>query len=164
MSSAPFVVPLSTPTSVTSPEDGKKSKLAMKIKKAQEKHQPQPVAPEVQPPPSIPPMFLPKPTRTRAAPSAFASLLVDDVPEVPDAEARRVAKQRKLKGKQSEEEPRRRSKRKHPTKIPDLFVPSGFTFDGPSPDDIVLNARRDTSLSQTRKAPPPFTKPFISKT
>ncbi|KAJ7937350.1 hypothetical protein B0H13DRAFT_2303053 [Mycena leptocephala] len=49
MSSAPFVVPLSTPTSVTSPEDGKKSKLAMKIKKAQEKHQPQPVAPKSNP-------------------------------------------------------------------------------------------------------------------
>jgi hypothetical protein len=134
----------------------------MKIKKAQEKHQPVPVAPEA-PPPSIPPIFLPKPTRTRAAPSAFASLLIDDIP---DDEATRLAKQRKLKGKQPEE-PRHRSKGKHP-KIPDLSGPGGFAFDGPSPDDIVLNARRDTALAQqTRKPPPPSspaTRPLTSKT
>ncbi|KAF8211450.1 hypothetical protein K438DRAFT_1958558 [Mycena galopus ATCC 62051] len=148
-STEPFVVPLSTSASATSAADAKKSKLAMKIKKAQEKLQPAPVAPEA-PPPSIPPIFLPKPTRTRAAPSAFASLLVDDVP---DDEATRLAKQRKLKGKQPEE-PRHRSKGKQPTRIPDFYGPGGFAFDGPSPDDIVLNARRDTNLTQTRKAPP----------
>ncbi|KAJ7233140.1 hypothetical protein B0H12DRAFT_1239442 [Mycena haematopus] len=155
-STEPFVVPLSTSASA----DAKKSKLAMKIKKAQEKHQPLPIAPEA-PPPSIPPIFLPKPTRTRAAPSAFASLLVDDVP---DHEATRLAKQKTLKGKQPEV-PRHRSKGKHPTKTPDLYGSGGFAFDGPSPDDIILNARRDTSLAQTRQAPPsPATKPSTSKT
>ncbi|KAJ7774209.1 hypothetical protein DFH07DRAFT_912701 [Mycena maculata] len=156
-STSPFVVPLPTPTYVATPADAKKSKLAMKIKKAQEKHQPQPVVPEA-PPPSIPPMFLPKPTRTRASPSAFASLLVDDA--LADAEARHLGKHKRAKEKS---EPRHKSKRNPPTAVPDLFPPTGSAFDGPSPDDIVLNARRDTSLAQTRKAPP-VTKPLISKT
>ncbi|KAJ7499230.1 hypothetical protein FB451DRAFT_1384948 [Mycena latifolia] len=166
MGSTPFVVPLPTPTYVSSTPDAKKSKLAMKIKKAQEKQQSQPVAPAA-PPPSVPVMFLPKPTRTRAPPSAFASLLVDDaLPfEVHDTEARQVAKQKKLKEKQLEEQSRHRSRRNPPARVPDFFAPSGFAFDGPSPDDIVLNARRDTSLAQTRKAPlASVTKPFILKT
>ncbi|KAJ6539039.1 hypothetical protein B0H19DRAFT_340104 [Mycena capillaripes] len=166
VSTTPFVVPLPTSASTTSPADAKKSKLALKIKKAQEKHQPTLVAPEALPP-SIPPIFLPKPTRTRAAPSAFASLLVDEVlpSEVYDTEARRFIKQQKQKEKQSEERPRHRSRRTHHPKISDLSVPSGFAFDGPSPDDIVLNARRDTSLAHARKAPlsTSVTKPFISK-
>ncbi|KAJ7122749.1 hypothetical protein C8R44DRAFT_153209 [Mycena epipterygia] len=161
MSAVPFVVPLPTPTyGTTTPADTKKSKLAMKIKKAQEKHQPQPVVPEVALP-SIPPMFLPKQTLARASPSAFASLLVDDAP-LPDTEIRRTPKQKRPKERQTEQS-RHRSKRNPP--IPDFSGPSGFAFDGPSPDDIVLNARRDTSLAQTRKAPlaTPVTKPFISK-
>ncbi|KAJ7162535.1 hypothetical protein C8R43DRAFT_880262 [Mycena crocata] len=163
---APFVVPLPAPTYVASPPDTKKSKLAMKIKKAQEKNLPTSVPPEV-PPPSIPPMFLPKPTRTRASPSAFASLLVDDTlpSEVSDADVR-IVKQKKLKEKQSEEQPRHRSKRHPPTAVPHFPGPNGFAFDDPSPDDIVLNARRDTSLAQTRKTPilTHVTKPFVSKT
>ncbi|KAF7355041.1 HBS1-like protein [Mycena sanguinolenta] len=114
-STEPFVVPLSTSPSAGPSAEVKKSKLAMKIKKAQEKQQPPPVAPEAPPPPPIPPIFLPKPTRTRAAPSAFASLLVDDVP---DDEATRLAKQKKLKGKQPEAP---RHKGKHPTKTPDFY-------------------------------------------
>jgi hypothetical protein len=167
ISAAPYVVPLPTPTYVTGPPDAKKSsKLAMKIKKAQEKQQPQPIVPEA-PLPSVPPMFLPKTTRTRAPPSAFAALLVDD-PEVLDKETRRIAK-KIIKEKPSEQQarPRHRSRRDAPPKVPDFSAPSGFAFDGPSPDDIVLNARRDTSLAHTtRKAPlaSPVTKPLISKT
>ncbi|KAJ7179425.1 hypothetical protein C8R46DRAFT_1211987 [Mycena filopes] len=166
VSSIPYVVPLPTPASVGS-GDAKKSKLAMKIKKAQEKQQPSPVAPEAPPPPPIPPMFLPKANRTRASPSAFASLLVDDaMPSgTADAEARRSAQLKKLKGKEPAARHAHRSQRNHPTQVPDLFEAGGFAFDGPSPDDIVLNARRDTSLAQSRKVPPStsFTKPFISK-
>ncbi|KAJ7781567.1 hypothetical protein B0H16DRAFT_1819135 [Mycena metata] len=166
LSGIPYVVPLSTPATVAGPGDAKKSKLAMKIKKAQDKQLPTPAVPQA-PPPSIPPMFLPKVTRTRAPPSAFASLLVDDVvpSDAVDAEARRLAKLKKLKGKEPEQGHARRRSRKHPTKVPDLFESKGFAFDGPSPDDIVLNARRDTSLAQSRKVPPStsFTKPFISK-
>ncbi|KAJ7507449.1 hypothetical protein B0H11DRAFT_123883 [Mycena galericulata] len=162
-STAPFVVPLPPPAQAATHPDAKKSKLAMKIKKAQEKHQPEPIVLEA-PPPSIPPMFLPKTSRTRASPSAFASLLIDDAlsSDASDTEARQIAKQHKLKQKR---ETRHQSRRHPPAPVPDLFTPSGFAFDGPSPDDIVLNARRDTSLAQTRKAPSAsVTKPFISKT
>lgn len=162
---APFVVPLSPPTPVSNPTDAKKSKLAMKIKKAQEKHQPRPAAPAVAPP-MIPPMFLPKPTRTRAPPSAFASLLVDDALslDVQNTDVQHLAK-KKLKEKDLDEKSRHRSRRHPSTKVPDFSAPRAFAFDGPSPDDIVLNARRDTSLAQTRKAPlASVTKPSISKT
>ncbi|KAJ6510144.1 hypothetical protein C8R47DRAFT_964479, partial [Mycena vitilis] len=158
ISPGPFVVPLGASESAPG-----KSKLAMKIKKAQEKHQVPPQVPEAQPS-SIPPIFLPKPTRTRAAPSAFASLLVDDVPSAD--ETPRLTKQQKQKEKQMEDRPRHRARRTHATKIPDLHVPSGSAFDGPSPDDIVLGARRDSSLAQIRKnsLSTAVTKPFISKT
>ncbi|KAJ7667696.1 hypothetical protein DFH06DRAFT_1322282 [Mycena polygramma] len=104
ISTGPFVVPLRAPASASGADtktpvagaDAKKSKLAMKIKKAQEKHQVPPLVPAGQPP-SIPPIFLPKPTRTRAAPSAFASLLVDDVPSAD--EAPRLTKEQKQKEK-----------------------------------------------------------------
>ncbi|KAJ7228960.1 hypothetical protein GGX14DRAFT_346787 [Mycena pura] len=147
----PFVVvplPATITTHAPSPADAKKTKLAMKIKRGQEKQQPQRM-PEA-PAPSIPPMFLPKATRTRASPSSFASLLVDDVSssEVGGPYARRTAKQ--TKEKQSEQRPRHGSRQKHSEEFPEFFVPSGSAFDGPSPDDVVLNARRDTSLAQMR--------------
>ncbi|KAJ7638537.1 hypothetical protein FB45DRAFT_405216 [Roridomyces roridus] len=158
-STAPYVVPL--PASMSG--DAKKSKLAMKIKKAQEKQVPQPVVPAA-PPPAVPSMFLPKPSRTRASPSAFASLLVDDASpsDSSDTETREVEKQKQLKEKLAHKQ--RRSKR-HPAPVPHLFTPSGFKFDDPSPDDIVLNARRDTSLAHTKKSPHSAftTKPFTSK-
>ncbi|KAJ6627522.1 hypothetical protein B0H10DRAFT_1779679, partial [Mycena sp. CBHHK59/15] len=164
-SAAPFVVPLPPSIDATAPADVKKSKLAMKIKKVQEKNQPQPVPAENSLPPSVPPIFLPKLTRSRAPPSAFASLLVDDplLSEESDAEeVRRVSKPKKSK---PQERRRHRSKRHPPSRVPDFSGPTGFAFDGPSPDDIVLNARRDTSLAQTKKTPstPNVTKPFISK-
>ncbi|KAF7301550.1 HBS1-N domain-containing protein [Mycena indigotica] len=137
------VVPLPSGPSSTAGEP-KKSKLAMKIKKAQEKPPPQATVAEP-PPPPVPSMFLPvTATRTRASPSAFATLLLDDAS---------VA--------HSEDGPRRRSRQVTPTKIPDLFASSGSAFDGPSPDDIVMNARRDTSLGQTKSTA--SSRPLTSK-
>jgi hypothetical protein len=170
MSSAPFVVPLPASVPVTTPVDTKKSKLAMKIKKAQEKHQPQavPIPTKHPVPASIPPIFLPKQSRTRASPSAFASLLVDDpLPSQEhdaEAEERQMPKQHKVKDHQSAG--RRSRRHPPPSKVPDFSAPSGFAFDGPSPDDVVFNARRETSLAQAKKPHPTLhaTKPFISKT
>lgn len=181
---APFVVPLSSADYVTSPSSPtgtKQSKLAMKIKKAQERHQAQPETVD-QPvlPPTLP-IFLPKSTRARASPSAFASLLVDDaLTSLEDNDTDRDAR-RLVKGKMKEREtpadnspvmgregqqkdrPRRR-KRSSPV-VPDFAMPSRFAFDVPSPDDVVFTARRGTSLAQQHpRTPAHVTKPFISKT
>lgn len=179
---APFVVPLPSTDYITSPSSptvAKQSKLAMKIKKAQERHQ---IEPELIEQPVVAPalpIFLPKSTRTRASPSAFASLLIDDPlmpPEDkdPDSEARRLAKG-KMKEKDRGvvldntsviDEGRQHRRRKHSTPaVPDFSTRSQFAFDVPSPDDVVFNARRGTSLAQKgpRNSANP-TKPFISKT
>ncbi|CAK5276059.1 unnamed protein product [Mycena citricolor] len=125
MTKAPFVAPLPNPGT----EIPKPSKLAMKMKKNQEKPVPQPAIAEP-PPPPVSPIFSPKRTRSHGTPSAFGALLVDE-----QEPAKRRSKAKTRSG------PRHTAQ-----KIPDLFALAGdvSAFDGPSPDDIVLNARRDT--------------------
>ncbi|KAF9076501.1 hypothetical protein BDP27DRAFT_1313440 [Rhodocollybia butyracea] len=173
---APFVVPLpaqkyiSSSTANPSPTVTKPpSKLAMKIKKAQEKSvtPSQTTAPEEEPPViSVPPIFLPKSTGSSASPSAFASVLVDDDLMINSPQVNAGTSQRSRKGKEkatSELEGRsstngsngsgmERQYSSHRQKriAPTLGTPtsaSSFAFDGPSPDDIVFNARRGTSLA-----------------
>nr|GAT53834.1 predicted protein [Mycena chlorophos] len=135
------VVPLPEATAATgsnAPSEPKQSKLQMKIKKAQEKpaqQQPAPVEPS---PPVVPPMFRATATRTRAEPSAFATVLLDDRSSLGVASD----------GPVSADGSRRRQRQATPTKIPELFAASGSAFDGPSPDEIIMNARRGTSLAQ----------------
>jgi hypothetical protein len=112
--------------------------------------------------PPMSPMFLPKTTRSRALPSAFASLLIDDRLISSDSEDKGVHKdkgKRKADPKVSEtsssissladvaEKPKHR---KHARPQSSPVSPDRFAFDVPSPDDIVLNARRGTSLAQRR--------------
>ncbi|TFL05524.1 hypothetical protein BDV98DRAFT_223531 [Pterulicium gracile] len=124
------------------PEVGKKSKLAMKIKKAHDRHE-QPPAEEYQLP-SIPPIFLSKDTSGRANPSAFASLLVDPWAALHD-DGR--------EGRHSDHDMFRRRSKKHSDrsspKVSKSLAsdgPQAFDFTSPSPDDIVFNARKGTNL------------------
>lgn len=160
-----YVVPLGA-VPPASPEV-KKSKLAMKVKKANERQTLEPEEEVVYSP--VSPMFHPKPTHARASPSAFASLLVDNTlttaeDKGEDKATRRLAreqrhKERLAKGLAKSEDSSglsaesRTRKQKHAMVPPTFPPPMGFAFDGPSPDDIVLNARRGTSLGQ-RKNPP----------
>ena len=150
-----------------SPTEPKRSKLAMKSKRAHEKPQERARIEEdfadfgFTPP--MPPMFLPKTTRTRALPSAFASLLVDDSLISSNFEDKGTHKD---KGKRREDPEFMESSRSI-SSLPDVtekatrrrhsgphssspVSPGRFAFDVPSPDDIVLNARRGTSLAQQR--------------
>jgi hypothetical protein len=161
---APINSPQSSNSSLSSVEP-KRSKLAMKSKRAHEK--PVYEAPAEEDfhdfgfTPPLSPMFLPKTTRSRALPSAFASLLVDDRLISYDSEDKGM---HDYKGKRREdpkdleasspiislsdlaEKPKHR---KHSRPQSSLSVsPERFAFDVPSPDDIVLNARRGTSLAQ----------------
>lgn len=146
----------------------KQSKLAKKVKKASEK-------PQSTPPDDddtcviIPsPLFLSKPTNPRASPSAFASILLDDPLTPPSPEdkdthsahkyGREVPKLVKVyeaahsQGHSSlglSHSQRHRSSRPRAAP-PETKIPLGFAFDVPSPDDIVFNARRGTSLAQRR--------------
>ncbi|KAF8897218.1 hypothetical protein BD779DRAFT_359518 [Infundibulicybe gibba] len=164
---AQFVVPLgATPP----PEDGKRSKLAMKIEKANKKHRLEQIPTDEVITPPVSPMFYPQPTRTRASPSAFASTLIDKILTYPqDKEGReekggRVHRSREHKSMEDQGEPRAsedpkdREHHKHQSRkhripkppVPDFSPQAGSAFDGPSPDDIVFNARKGTALSQQR--------------
>lgn len=159
-----YVVPLSH---VAGPSDAKRSKLAMKIKKANEIQYTRPEEEEVVVP-SAPPIFYPKPSRVRASPSAFASLLIDDILTTSQDKDKRgavhfeakVPRRREesdrtsaLSGEDSHESHGNRTRRLKHTKTPDISPPNGFAFDSPSPDDIIFNARRGTSLGQRQDFP-----------
>ncbi|KAF9534968.1 hypothetical protein CPB83DRAFT_223685 [Crepidotus variabilis] len=168
------VVPLSAVSGTSSPSsmaaEAKTSKLAKKIKRASEKTLSAgfPSEQEIATPP-LSPLFLPNDSAgTRALPSAFASILINDLDsgtkdkEDKDKDAKRKRhKEKKKKVKDNEKEsstadshPHRSRKHKHSsskTKSTDEASGSAvqpFTFESPSPDDIVLNARKGTSLSQ----------------
>lgn len=163
-----YVVPLGA-VPPASP-DTKKSKLAIKIKKANEKQNLEPEEEVITPP--VSPMFHSKSNRARASPSAFASLLIDDTLTIPedkneDKATRRLAREQRRREKQaigsaksegtsarSTESTQSPTQRKKHVITPPTFSPSsGFAFDGPSPDDIVFNARRGTSLGQQKNPP-----------
>jgi len=96
-------------------------------------------------------MFATGSPRSRASPSAFASLLVsDDILPSKGEKDKKTSKHR---------EDAKRERRKH-IRHPESDIPPsihqntgpGFAFDIPSPDDIVMNARRGTSLGQRSNA------------
>ena len=95
---------------------------------------------------ATPSMFLPKPN-SRAKPSHFAALLVDESEGV-----RGDIVGSNHQGRLPEQlRDNVRSKNRSSRKVtPELAAPSGFAFDVPSPDDIVFNARKGTSLAQRR--------------
>lgn len=95
---------------------------------------------------------------SRAEPSPFASLLVNDEIARSPPKAKSEGS-RELRAEQKAEERLRRRKRKEallPMHLlnPAVLKSTAFAFDVPSPDDVVINARKGTSLSAARHAIP----------
>lgn len=143
--------------------DQKPSKLARKAKKAQYGSPPQPPVLDDESNGSSSPLFLPKPSRSRASPSTFGSLLLHNPLTPPEANGKSNKSPKHGKEETSHVEmyqscdPQIRSAvddqskgSRMKLKSPDMTIHTPFSFDVPSPDDIVLNARRSTSLAQWR--------------
>lgn len=140
----------------------KQSKLAMKSKFARAKTSTEP-EPELEENVSVieVPMFSPSAIRSRALPSAFATLLVSDEPDAAAANGQdgsylcqhhQHQRERTRSSDRSNSVTSRshRHKEKDIPRLPSGPLPSlrGFAFDVPSPDDVVFNARTGTSLAQ----------------
>ncbi|KAI0332464.1 hypothetical protein GY45DRAFT_1344655 [Cubamyces sp. BRFM 1775] len=152
--------PRKTSGSSPKPSEPKQSKLAMKSKSARNRAEAEPeIEPEINPVLEAP-MFSPQTTRSRASPSAFASLLTNNDRGSPeDGHGDRThRKHHKSHGERRRHKDRGdaptdnrpQSKDRAIPPFPPALLPSlrGFAFDVPSPDDIVFNARKGTSLAQ----------------
>ncbi|KAL6298108.1 hypothetical protein BKA93DRAFT_92820 [Sparassis latifolia] len=139
----------------------RQSKLAIKSRKALQKHEPEPPSQESRPSAESP-LFSSKATRSCASPSAFASLLLDDDPLLPHEDNAHLSKSnnhkddskgaRKHRGRgyrfqNPSDRHRNTTHGERGVPVPPLSPLSGFAFDIPSPDDLVSNARRGTSLA-----------------
>ena len=156
------VVPVKVPGGIsTPPSDQRPSKLAMKIKRVGDKPVLNPGFPSedaiVSAPLSL--LFQPTTTHARASPSAFASVLIYDSANSPHNEGKDKDSERR-----KEHKPRKEAKAiSHPTsdQLMEQHIAkprkstiasqgnSTFAFDGPSPDDIVLNARKKSGLKNS---------------
>ena len=165
--SQPTVAPLPRVSSAGSAKSSepRQSKLAMKSKSSRTKTSTEP-EPEPEDAPVVEvPMFSSSAIRSRALPSAFATLLVNDEPDgasTPGSEGTYLCQHHKAqrergysnnsnRSRASDDDARPRSSR--PGRIDSVLPPTmpslrGFAFDVPSPDDIVYNARKGTSLAQ----------------
>lgn len=116
----------------------------MKSKKAHKTPEPEPVLDEGPIVVELP-IFSSDVIRARASPSAFASVLVDD------AESVRSPKSSSSRDKDKDQTAKfrsRKGKEVAPPSASPLSASRGFAFDVPSPDDIVFNARKGSSLAQ----------------
>jgi hypothetical protein len=127
----------------------KQSKLVMKIKQSQRTSS-VPEADHIEDlgDQNIQPLFLPPASQTLVSPSAFATVLIEEI----DPGSRHSGGSKDSHDRSSE---RRRSKRRsHKDQPIPPAAPSsqssGFSFDVPSPDDIIFNARKGTSLGDAR--------------
>lgn len=148
------VVPVQSPGGISaSPLDQRPSKLAMKIKRAGDKPVLSPGFPSEDAIVSAPlsPLFQPTTTHARASPSAFASVLIYDAANSPHNkgnDSRRRKEHRSGKEAIVHHTPDQPLEQRiaKPRKSNHSASPSQdnntFAFDGPSPDDIVLNARK----------------------
>lgn len=161
---------------------GKKpSKLAAKARKQKEESQLKalPLTEEnIALVPDAPAIFLPTKTMSRATPSAFATVLVEDPVALKQKRREEKHQHRRQKSKDSEattvhivsavvggngDGNDRRVKKSF---VPDFSTPSAFDFKEPSRDDVVLRAREGTTLSGRHKdkAPQSPTSPTFSRT
>ncbi|KAI0824665.1 hypothetical protein BC628DRAFT_1410793 [Trametes gibbosa] len=136
----------------------KQSKLALKSRSARSKPEPEQEFQQMISPIIDVPIFSPKSTRSRASPSAFASLLIDDAlgspqdddPDLPYHRPRKSERKRRRERSEGVNTRSHKHREHEAVLLPPAPLPSlrGFAFDVPSPDDIVFNARRGTSLAQ----------------
>jgi len=134
--------PPSVNRSASSSAPSKPSKLSMRIKQAQQQKEiPEAdIIEDMRDP--IKPMFLPS-GEANAKPSSFASVLLDE------GESGKKSRRRKdgtRKSRRDSEEGPSMKTAGHVTN------PPAFAFDVPSPDDVIFNARKGTSLSQQADA------------
>ena len=156
------VVPLQLSVEAPTPTDHRLSKLAMKIKRASDKSGTVTEEEQIMPPPS--PLFQSKSTHASASPSAFASVLVldnlynhQDKNMTEDNHGDHKHRKEKMSRKTvraglTNSHPHYSHKAKH-TNSSD-HDPNPFTFDVPSPDDIVFNARKGSGLRNVASASP----------
>ena len=141
------------PPSYPPEQVGKQSKLSLKAKSSQKRSGlssgPRSEISEEPRVITLEPIYERK-QRSSATPSPFASLLADN----------QYNKLRKTASNESNEEERKRRKQRKNALLPaHLLSPStstgsmGFAFDVPSPDDVVINARKGTSLGSTQRSP-----------
>ena len=148
--------------------EARQSKLAQKVKKGKNKPPSHSSATDDEGNiPSSSPLFLSQSSRSRASPSAFASLLLSDPLTSPEAKDKHSKTPRygreELKlvdvyqtscsqSKSTLDLDLREQSKYSRTKpnFPDMSIRSAFPFDVPSPDDVVFNARRGTSLAHRR--------------
>ena len=133
--------PPSVSKSTSSSTHSKPSKLAMKIKQAQQGGIPEADVIEDMGDP-IKPIFLPT-GEPNATPSSFASVLLDE--DESGKKSRRKKDSVRKSRRDSGEVPSIRAANR-PTD------PPAFAFDVPSPDDIIFNARKGTSLAHQADA------------
>ncbi|TDL29763.1 hypothetical protein BD410DRAFT_39956 [Rickenella mellea] len=131
-------------------QTSKPSKLAAKVKRSQRQQTPSQelITDGEFSNPKPDPIYDGRLGYSRASPSAFASLLVDDL----DIYQGKHGKERSL----DEQEERRRRKQRQQALLPvHMLSPSRssrFTFESPSPDDAVMKARQGTSLGTPRES------------
>lgn len=97
---------------------------------------------------------------SQAEPSPFASILVNDRDHIkqpkPESELTREQRAEQRAERKAEERLRRRMRKEAllPTHLlnPSVLKSTSFAFDVPSPDDVVLNARKGTALDAARHA------------
>lgn len=134
---------------------GKQSKLALKAKNLQKQSLlTNTVGSDISEEPrmiTLDPIYERKQRTSSATPSPFASLLVDD---------RYNRSQAKAALAENEQDERKRRKQRKNALLPThLLSPSpstgstGFAFDVPSPDDVVISARRGTALGSLQRSP-----------
>ncbi|KAI0254206.1 hypothetical protein BJV78DRAFT_59867 [Lactifluus subvellereus] len=165
---SPVLPPSFPPTgymssSPSSPEP-RPSKLAMKAKKPHHKRVNNPEDEQAYLPVPVHAMFKPEGNRSRASPSAFATILSDGVPLTSDEDK---GHRKERRDKLPRDRHRTHSRPKPASPLDDSkaslpkhksstakaanmpLAPLGpFAFDIPSPDDVVLSARRGTSLAR----------------
>jgi hypothetical protein len=153
-------------SSPSSPEP-KQSKLAMKAKKQHLKPGSSTEEEQAYLPVPVHTMFKPEGNRSRASPSTFACILLDGVPLTSDEDKghrkehrdKLPRERRRSHGRSNPTSPDEstanvKASSKHKSSVAKAvnlpLAPLGpFAFDIPSPDDVVLNARRGTSLARS---------------
>lgn len=142
------LVPLAADASMDMSSPSRRStKLAMKIRKAHERQYAEVSREDEDIPVAVPPMFEPKSINSRALPSEFASLLISEEQVKYVSRPRNGRKPKEVKSDATSDTGRRKHQMHAPP--PSHIMQASSAFDGPSPDDLVLNARRGTSLGKT---------------
>jgi hypothetical protein len=140
------LVPLAADSSMDLSSPSRRStKLAMKIRKAHERQHAEVSRESEDILVAVPPMFEPKSIDSRALPSEFASLLISEEQLQYVGRPRNGRRHKEMKSDATSDTRRR----KHQMHTPPHIIQASSAFDGPSPDDLVLNARRGTSLGKT---------------